>query len=100
MPENRSSHSRTDPMREIDLLILEELMMRHNFETNRTAVAAQTVCLTLVGLSFFAAFFYALTHRESVEAMLASQANRTEVGWILAHSGEGRESIRGNAGGH
>jgi hypothetical protein len=99
MPENRSSRNRTDPMREIDLLVLEDLMMRRNFEINRTAVAAQTACLTLVGLSFFAAFFYALTHRESVEAVLADPSHRTEAGWISAHSGEGERNLRGKAGG-
>jgi hypothetical protein len=86
-------------MREIDLLVLEDLMMRRNFETNRTAVAAQTACLALVGASFFAAFVYALTHRDSVEAKLASQPYRNEVGWKSAHSAEDGESLRGNAGG-
>ena len=47
-------------MREVDLLFLEEITMRRNVETNRTAVIAQTVCLTAVGLFFSAAFFYAI----------------------------------------
>jgi hypothetical protein len=54
--------------------------------------AEKTVC-------HVAKFFYALTHRQSAEAMLANQPYRTEVGWISVHSGEGGESLRGNAGG-
>jgi hypothetical protein len=61
MPSN-SMRRHVDPMREIDLLLLEEITMRRNVETNRTAVIAQTVCLTAVGLFFFAVFFYAFTH--------------------------------------
>ena len=67
MPSN-STCRRADPMREIDLLLLEEITMRRNVETNRTAVIAQTVCLTAMGLFFFAAFFYELTHPQSPEA--------------------------------
>jgi hypothetical protein len=63
-------------MREIDLL-LEGSPMRRNVEANRTAVIAQTVCLTAVGLFFFVAFFYALTHQE-----LSNQPSHTEIGYF------------------
>jgi hypothetical protein len=58
----------TDPMREVDLLLLEDAMMRPNIATNRTAVVAQTACMTVVALFLFAAFLYALAHRQTVVA--------------------------------
>ena len=87
MPANPSRRNRSDPMREIDLLLLEELMMRRNCETSRSAVAVQTVCLTLVGLFFFTAFLYALTHPEPVGAVLSYQSSQTEVGLTSGYSG-------------
>ncbi len=54
----------TDPMREIDLLLLEEITMHRQIVTNKTAVLAQTACLSVVGIFFLAAFFYALAHPE------------------------------------
>jgi hypothetical protein len=75
-------------VREIDLLLLgEELMMRRDFETSRTAVAAQTASLAVSALFFFAAFMYALTHPEPVEAVLSNQPSHTEVGGISGYSG-------------
>ena len=82
---NNSTRRRADPMREIDLLLLEEITMRRNVETNRTAVIAQTVCLTAVGLFFFAAFFYALTHPQSPEAMVFT--SYSEVGSLPGYPG-------------
>jgi hypothetical protein len=87
MPANPSRYNRSDPMREIDLLLLEELMMRRNCETSRSAVAVQTACLTLVGLFFFTAFLYALTHPEPVGAVLSNQSSHTEIGLTSAYSG-------------
>ena len=66
MRKRRPRH--TDPMREVDLLLLEDALMHRNVDTNGTAVAARTACMTIVGLLFFAAFLYSLTHRETVVA--------------------------------
>jgi hypothetical protein len=55
-----------DPMREVDLILLEDAMMHRNVETSRTAVALQTASMTILALFFLAAFFYSLTHPESV----------------------------------
>ena len=74
-------------MREIDLLLLEEINMRRNVETNRTAVIAQTVCLTAVGLFFFAVFFSALTHREPTDASASNQLSHTEIGSLPGSPG-------------
>ena len=84
MPSN-STRGRADPMREIDLLLLEEITMRRNVETNRTAVIAQTICLTAVGLFFFAAFFYELTHPQSPEA--GGFTSHSEIGSLPVHPG-------------
>lgn len=66
MRKRRSRH--TDPMREVDLLLLEDALMHPKVDTNGTAVAARTACMTIVGLLFFAAFLYSLTHHETVAA--------------------------------
>jgi hypothetical protein len=87
MTANPSRRNRTDPMREIDLLLLEELMMSRNFETSRTCVVVQTACLTVVGLFFFVAFFYALTHPEPIGTVLSNQSSHTEIGWTSEYSG-------------
>ncbi len=79
MPSN-CTHRRADSMREIDLLFLEEITMRRNIETNRTAMIAQTISLTVVGLFFFAAFFYALTLPDPPSAGASTQLSHTEIG--------------------
>lgn len=84
---NNSTRRRTDPMREIDLLLLEEITMRRNVETNKTAVIAQAICLAAVGLFFLAAFFYALTHREPPDASASNQPSHTEIGSLPGYPG-------------
>ena len=37
-----------DPKREIDLLLLEDLMMRRNVQPTKTARALQTTCMLLM----------------------------------------------------
>jgi hypothetical protein len=53
---------RPDPMREIDQLLLEDLMMRRNFQPTKTAMALQTTCMLLVLLGVGVIFAYALRH--------------------------------------
>jgi hypothetical protein len=54
--------------------------MRRNVETNKTAVIAQTICLAIVALFFFAALLYALTHPEPPVAATSDQPSHTEIG--------------------
>jgi hypothetical protein len=86
MPSN-PTRRRADPMRVIDLLLLEEINMRRNVETNRTAVIAQTVSLTAVGLFFLAAFFHALTHREPTDASASNRLSHSEIGSLPGYPG-------------
>ena len=73
-------HSRhPDPMREVDLLLLEDAMMHPNVETNSTAVIARTACMVVVALFFFAAFLYALTHRQTVVAATSGLGPRSSA---------------------
>jgi len=66
---NRAFRSRsTDPMREVDLILLEDALMRQNLETSRTAVGVQTACMTILALFLFGLFLYSVTHRESLVA--------------------------------
>jgi hypothetical protein len=58
----------TDPMREVDLILLEDALMRRSLETSRTAVGVQTACMTILALFLFGLFLYSVTHRESVVA--------------------------------
>ena len=75
MHKRRSRHP--DPMREVDLLLLEDAMMRPNVETNSTAVIARTACMVVVASLFFAAFLYALTHRQTVVAATSGLGPRS-----------------------
>ena len=59
-------------MREIDLLLLEDLMMRRNFQPTRTAAVLQTTCMLLVLLGVGVIFAYSLRHPE-VGAAATSQ---------------------------
>ena len=67
-------------MREVDLLLLEEVMMRRNFETSKTALTVQASCMTIIAIFLFGAFFYALTHPASVEVAASKQPSHTEIG--------------------
>jgi|RhiMethySRZTD1v2_1073278.scaffolds.fasta_scaffold3543544_1 hypothetical protein len=59
MPRGERYH---DPMRELDLLLLEELMMRRDLQPTRTATVLQTLSMLLVLLGVGAIFVYALRH--------------------------------------
>jgi len=58
-------------------------MTLRSLETNRTRLTAQLVSLTAVGLFFFTAFVYALTHSASPEAATSGM----EIGWLPDYSG-------------
>ena len=55
--------------------------MHRPLETSKTAVLAQTACLSAVSLFFLAAFFYALAHPEQHEASYAATES------VLAYQG-------------
>ena len=77
---NHTFRSRSvDPMREVDLILLEDALMRQNLETSRTAVGVQTACMTILALFLFGLFLYSLTHREAVVASAS-------VGSLPGHS--------------
>jgi hypothetical protein len=62
MPSDDRHH---DPMRELDLLLLEDLMMRRNFQPTRTATALQTTSMLLVLLGVGVIFAYALRNPDA-----------------------------------
>ena len=53
-----------DPMRELDLLLLEDIMMRRHFQPTKTAMALQTTCMLLVLLGVGVMFAHTLLHPE------------------------------------
>ncbi len=61
MPKDDQHH---DPMRELDLLLLENLMMRRNFQPTKAAMALQATSMFLVLLGVGVMFAYALLHPE------------------------------------
>lgn len=84
----KSRPGQTDPMREVDLLLLENAMMHANIATNSTAVAARSACMTLVALLFFAAVLYSLIHRETVVAATSGlEASPAAVGSVPGQAG-------------
>jgi hypothetical protein len=63
-----------DPMREIDLLLLEEDMVHRKFESNARAKALQTVCVLLVLFSLAGVLVRELAHRGGGISLAPSQA--------------------------
>ena len=61
MPKDDQRH---DPMRELDLLLLEDLMMRRNFQPTKAAIALQITSMFLVLLGVGFMFVYAVQHPE------------------------------------
>jgi hypothetical protein len=53
-----------DPMRDIDLLLLEDDMMRRYVETDRRARVVQTMCMLLVLTACLGMFVHALSQRD------------------------------------
>ena len=51
-------------MLEIDLLLLEDAMMRRNFETDSRAKALQTLCMLFVLTGLLGIFTHAVTQRD------------------------------------
>lgn len=86
MSNHASRARRTDPMREVDLMLLEDALMRQNVQTSRTAVGLQTACMTIFALFLFGLFFYSLTHREFVVAA-ASGIAPASVGSVPGQAG-------------
>ena len=48
LPPSERNVPAPDPMREIDLLLTEDIMMRRNFPTDARAKVAQTLCMLVV----------------------------------------------------
>jgi hypothetical protein len=60
MAAKTSTARRDDPMREIDLILLEEVMQRRNFDAGRNARTVQIGSLMVVLLGLVAVFAHAL----------------------------------------
>ena len=66
------NHDRcADPMCEIDRLILEDLIVRPDFQPTKIAVALQTTCMLIVLLGVGVIFAYALRHSDVVTAEMS-----------------------------
>jgi len=63
---HRGKHARhPDPMREIDLLLLEDDMTRRDVEIDTRSRVAQTVALLLVATFFLGIFVHSLTRGDA-----------------------------------
>jgi hypothetical protein len=60
-----------DPMREIDLLLMEDIMMRRNFATDARAKVAKTLCMLVVLAALGGMFVHALTHSDATSVVAA-----------------------------
>lgn len=84
-----------DPMREIDLLLLEDIMMRRNFDTTARQRALQTGGILLVLASLIVVFIHALTHQDIVAAGNSPQATtEVPIGSIAARARAARQAAR------
>lgn len=71
----------TDPMREVDLLLLEDLVMRRTFEPTKSEKALKATCMFLVLLSVGVVFAHALKQPD-VGALSLQPADPSEVAWF------------------
>ncbi len=55
-------------MREIDLLLLEDVMMRRSFPTDARARMAQTIAILVVLLAISGVLVHAVIHRDAIGA--------------------------------
>jgi hypothetical protein len=63
--QKRRQRPSPDPMREIDVLLTEEIMMRRNFPTDVRARALQTLCMLVLLAALTGMFIHAVTHRDA-----------------------------------
>ena len=56
-------------MRQFDLLLMEDIMMRRNFPTDARARALQTLCMLLVLAAVTGMLIHALTHRDATSVV-------------------------------
>ena len=58
-----------DPMREIDLLLLEDIMMRRDVPIDARARALQTLCMLVVLAAVGGLFIHTFTHKEAISVV-------------------------------
>ena len=80
MPRN-ARHG--DPMRELDLIVLEDLMMRRTFEPTRTGMALQTAGMLLVLAGVITVFVFALLPTAGDATTEHQNAPSSEVSLML-----------------
>ena len=77
---NRRQHD--DPMREIDLLLLEDAMRHRNLETNNTAIILQTAALALVGFLFCGMFVHSIMRPDTIVAAAPRAETPANIGQL------------------
>ena len=68
-----------DPMREIDLLLMEDIMMCRNFPTDTRAKVAQTLCMLAVLAALGGMFVHALTHKDATSLVAAPPLSTSPI---------------------
>jgi hypothetical protein len=68
-----------DPMREIDLLLMEDIMMRRDFPTDARAKVAQTLCMLVVLATLGGMFVHALTHNDAMSIVSAPALSSSPI---------------------
>jgi hypothetical protein len=58
-------------MREIDSLLMEEIMMRRNYPTDARARGLQTLCMLMVLVALAGMLIHELTHRDATSIVSA-----------------------------
>ena len=62
---NNSTRPHADPMREIDLLVLEEITMHRTIQPDVRATVLGTACMLLVLTGLLGLCIHAVTHRDA-----------------------------------
>ena len=84
--QKRRQRSDPDPMREIDLLLVEDIMMRHNFPADARTRALQTGCMLLVLAALTGIFIHALRHRDATSIVSVPPVPDSPIGCPWCHS--------------
>lgn len=70
---------RPDPIREIDLLLMEDIMMRRNFPTDGHAKLAQMLSMLVVLAVLGGIFVHALTHNDATSLVSSPRLSSSPI---------------------
>jgi hypothetical protein len=81
---DNSTRRHVDPMREIDLLLLEEITMHRTIQPDVRATVLRTACMLLVLTGLLGLVIHAVTHRDAASMAAAPPLGELPSGIPMA----------------